>query len=383
MRVAFLVPDKRDELRRYAEADPYFHPAPAALLEGLAQMPECEVHVVCCVQKPLRSPAKLAGNIYYHSVIVPKWGWLRGAYLGCIRAVRKELREIKPDLAHGQGAERYCAVAAVFSGFPSVLTIHGNMRQLAKLRRARPFTFLWLTARLERIALPRAGGVICLSRHSQDQVAVLARRTWMLPNAVDAQWFEPGIKPPPDPAAPRQIVCVADILPLKNQAQLIRALDPLAQREKIELVFFGSALRGIPYVEEFFQLVQDRPWCRFAGFADRPGLRSAVGRATLLVLPTLEDNCPMAVLEAMAAGVPVAASKVGGIPDLISDGVDGLLFDPAQTESIRSAVARILASDEEARRLARAARDKALRCFHPLAIARRHCEIYGQIIGAN
>ena len=379
MRIAFLVPDNRDELRRYADPDPYFGPAPTALLEGLAQMPECEVHVVCCVQKPLRSPPKLADNIYYHSVMVPKWGWMRGAYLGCILALRKKLREIKPDLVHGQGTERYCALAAVCSGLPNVLTIHGNMRQLARMGRARPFTFPWLTARLERFALPRSGGVICLSRHTQRQVAALAPLTWVVPNAVDSYFLATERKP----ASPRQVICVANILPLKNQVQLILALDPLARTEEFELIFFGNAGQGTAYAEEFFHLAQDRPWCRFAGVADRSGLRSALGRATLLVLPTLEDNCPMAVLEAMAAGVPVAASRVGGIPDLISDGVDGLLFDPEQGESIRSAVAKILVSGEEAGRLARTARDKALRCFHPQAIARRHLEIYGQIAGAN
>jgi glycosyltransferase involved in cell wall biosynthesis len=139
-------------------------------------------------------------------------------------------------------------------------------------------------------------------------------------------------------------------------------------------------VRGNSYVEEFFRLLEGRPWCRFAGFADRSGLRSALERAALLVLPTLEDNCPMVVLEAMAAGVPVAASQVGGIPDLISDGADGLLFDPGQRAGIRSAVAKILASDEVAGRLARAGREKALRCFHPQAVARRHLEIYREVL---
>ncbi|MGA2540429.1 MAG: glycosyltransferase family 4 protein [Verrucomicrobiota bacterium] len=383
MKIAMVVPDNRDELRRYAEPDPFFGQAVTALLEGLAQMPDCEVHIVCCIQKPLRSPPKLAGNIYYHSVMVPKWGWMRGAYLGCIRAVRKKLREIKPDLVHGQGTERYCALAAVFSGYPNILTLHGNMRQLAKIGRARRFSFAWLAARLERVALPRSGGVICLSRHTHRLVAGLAPRTWILPNAVDGQFFERDPNPLPKPPLPKQILCVANILRPKNQVQLIRALDPLAQVEKFELIFFGNAVRGNAYVEEFFGLLEGRSWCRFAGFADRPGLRSALGRATLLVLPTLEDNCPMAVLEAMAAGVPVAASRVGGIPDLISDGVDGLLFDPEQTESMRAAVARILLNDEDAGRLAAAARSKALHCFDPQVIARRHLEIYGQIIGAR
>jgi glycosyltransferase involved in cell wall biosynthesis len=375
MKIAMLVPDNRDEFRRYADPDPYFGPAPSALLEGLAQLPECEVHIVCCIHKPLRSPPKLAGNIYYHSLIVPKWGWLYGAYVGCIRAIRQKLREIRPDVVHGQGTERYCAVAAVHSGFPNVLTIHGNMRLLAEMSGARIFSFSWLAARLEQHALPRCGGVICLSSHTQRNVAGLAPFTWILPNAVDGQFFETSATP----VLPRQVLCVATVLPLKNQNQLIRALDPLAQKEKFELVFFGDASRGNSYVEEFFHLLNDRPWCRFAGYADRPGLQAALSRATLLVLPTLEDNCPMVVLEAMAAGVPVAASRVGGVPDLITDGVDGLLFDPDQMESVRSAVERILRDEQATGKMAAAAKRTALNRFHPRKIAKEHLGIYRQI----
>jgi hypothetical protein len=52
MRVAFLAPDNRDELRRYGDVEPCFHPAPMASLEDLATIPEGEVHIVCCIEIP-------------------------------------------------------------------------------------------------------------------------------------------------------------------------------------------------------------------------------------------------------------------------------------------------------------------------------------------
>jgi glycosyltransferase involved in cell wall biosynthesis len=110
---------------------------------------------------------------------------------------------------------------------------------------------------------------------------------------------------------------------------------------------------------------------------------TALSEATMLVLASLEDNCPMVILEAMAAGVPVAASKVGGIPDLISDGVNGLLFDPTDKASIRATVERVLTNGNEAQRLATAARDAALQRFHPLVIARGHLRIYHEVVAAQ
>jgi hypothetical protein len=54
---------------------------------------------------------------------------------GCIRATRRRLRTLQPDLVHGQGTERDCALSAIFSGFPNVVTIHGNMAELARTHR--------------------------------------------------------------------------------------------------------------------------------------------------------------------------------------------------------------------------------------------------------
>ena len=376
MKIAILVPDNRDELRRYSDPGPYFGPAPTALLSGLEAMPDCEIHIVCCVQRPLRSPPKLAGNIHYHSLLVPKWGWLRGAYLGCVRAIRRKLREIKPEIVHGQGTERYCALAAVYSGFQNVLTIHGNMRLIAKINQARPFSFQWLAARLEGWTLPKAGGVICLSTYTQKQVQALARATWVVPNAVDTSFFAL----PRQPVYPRQILCVAHIQRRKNQPLLIQALDPLATKKDFELVFLGGAEARDACTLEFFRLLRERPWCRFEGFADRPALQTALSRATLLVLPSLEDNCPMAVLEAMAAGVPVAAANVGGVPDLITHGADGLLFDPTKEDSIRAAIVELLEDDSRRVKMGANAKAKAAQCFHPQKIAEKHVAIYRHII---
>lgn len=372
MKAAIITTDNREHYRDYANPTPCFGTAPEALLQGFAALPEIEVHVVCCTQQPMQSPEKLADNIWFHSLLVPKFGWMRTSYQGCIRAVRKKMRDIRPDIVHGQGTERECALSAVFSGFPNVLTIHGNMRLIAKVNQAWPFSFEWLAARLERFTLPRASGIVCITAYTQRAVESLARATWVIPNAVDGAFF--AIEP--RPVLPREIVCVGNISTRKNQVRLIQALQPLAEREKFELIFYGGAVREDPYVREFFQLAEKKPWCRFAGFADRAGLRAALGRATMLVLPSLEDNCPMSVLEAMAAGVPVAAAGVGGVPELIKDQTEGVLFDPNETESIAGAVASILLHEDISAKLAAAGKEKALTCFHPKTIARRHVEVY-------
>src|SRR5664279_2843520 len=137
MRIALLTTDGREVWKDYGSPAPHFGTAVEALMQGFALVPEVEVHVVTCLRKKAQAPPKLAANIFFHSLHVPKIGWLRTGYQGCIRAVRKKLKEIQPDIVHGQGTERDCAISAVFSGFPNVLTLHGNMAALARQFRER------------------------------------------------------------------------------------------------------------------------------------------------------------------------------------------------------------------------------------------------------
>ncbi len=378
MKIALLTTDSREHFRDYANPLPSFASAPEALLQGFAALPEIEVHVISCAQQPVQSPGRIADNILFHSLQVPKIGWLRTGYQGCIRAVRKKLKEIRPDIVHGQGTERDCAISAVFSGYPNVITIHGNMRLIAQLNRARPFSYEWLAARLETFTLPRSDGVVCITNYTRDAVAELAKRTWVVPNAVDAGFFE--VRREINPETPPMILCVGAICPRKNQNAFIRALDPLAAERKFRLMFLGDAAADEPYCREFFQLVHARPWCKHAGFVNRDELKSHLRETALLALPSLEDNCPMAVLEAAAAGVPVVAAKVGGVPDLIEGGKTGRLCDPLNAADVRSTVEKALHEPGLGRQMAAEANERARANFHPVVIARRHLEIYREVL---
>ena len=338
------------------------------------------MHVVSCLREEAPSPPKLAPNIYFHGLRVPKIGWIRTGYQGCIRAVRKELRAIQPEVVHGQGTELDCALDAVFSGFPNVLTIHGNMRLIAQVNRAKPFSFEWLAARLERLTIPRSKGVVCITRYTRQAVTDLARRTWVVPNAVDMSFFEVNAQPAPGP--PPRILCVGQVWRRKNQNALIRALDSLATRHKFELRFCGQADGNDRYGREFLGLVRARPWCVYNGLTRRDKLKALLREATMLVLPSLEDNCPMTVLEAMAAGVPVVASNVGGLPELIEDGKTGFFCNPLEAPSMAAAIEMVLANPTIAATVARQARQCARERFHPSVIARRHVEIYQEVLSS-
>lgn len=377
VKIAVLTTDNREQLKDYSNPQPHFGTAPEALLQGFSLLPEAEVHVVSCTRRPMSSPEKLAPNVFYHSVLVPKIGWMSTGYQGTIRAVRKKLREIRPDIVHGQGTERDCAMSAAFSGFPRVLTIHGNMRLIAKINKARPFSYMWLNAHLERFVLPRFQSVVCITRYTEEAVRGLVAQTRLLPNAVDARFFE--VKRVPTAEVP-EVLVVGLVCPRKNQNAFIDALDKLALERQFRLVFLGGVPKNDPYGAAFFERLKVRPWCEWAGFAGRDALRERLARATALALPSLEDNCPMVILEAMAAGVPVMAANVGGVPDLVTHGRTGLLFNPKEPSEMRQALLRLLDFPREAEDMAKSAKEIAWKRFHPREIASRHLEIYRDVL---
>ena len=378
MKVVQLTTDAREHYKDYNNPQPYFGAAPEALLEGFKTIPgEVEVHVVSCLQKPpISSPAKLGGNIYYHALHVPNIGWMKTGYLGCSRAVRRKLREIKPDIVHGQGTERDCAITAVRSGYPNVLTIHGNMRLVAAFLEAKPFTYYWLATKLEQYCLRHTSGVVAISTYTQRNVASATRKTWLLHNAVHPSYFDlqrsPGVPP--------RVVCVAQIGARKNQIQLMKSLDILAAEQEFNLCFAGNGSEDDPYFQQFLAEVKQRSWCTYLGPLQRSRLQAELSRASLLVLPSFEDNCPMVILEAAAAGVPVAASEVGGIPDLVEHGKTGLLFDPHQPDTILDAVRSIVVNSRLGGDLAASARVHAMNCFSAESVAREHVSIYKEVL---
>jgi glycosyltransferase involved in cell wall biosynthesis len=378
MKIAMLVPDDRDELRRYADPEPYVGPAPSALLEGLAKKTECEIHIVCCIQKPLRAPRKLADNIYYHSVIVPKWGWMRGAYLGCVLAIRRKLREIKPDLVHGQGTERYCALAAVFSGCPNVLTIHGNMRQLARTGKARPFSFAWLAARFEHVALARTGGVICNSLHTQRLVGGLAAATWLVPNAVRGNFFSAQrVRPSSGPAV---ILNIGWITPNKSQNDILDVAARLHQRHvAFELHFIGKLDESVPYGRLFRARIKEAEkegYARYLGQKSEAELIEIMDAASGLIHAPVEEAFGLVAAEGLARNLKFFGARVGGLTDIASGAEGAELFEPGDWSAAEESIFRWIKSGHpKPTQAARQMRDR----YPSDLIARRHLEIYREV----
>jgi glycosyltransferase involved in cell wall biosynthesis len=378
MRIVLIIADDRDAKNDVCADEPVFGPAPAALLEGFRAAPEADVHVVSCVRRPLRAPDKLAGYIFYHQVPVSR-GYRRTFFVEAIQKVRAVIREIDPDVVHGQGTEDYQGVCAAFSGCPNCITIHGNMRAVARKLNYQPFPAMTITALAESAALRKTGAVICNSLYTERCVGRLNENKVRIPNAVRSSFFDLAER---RTARNSQLtahslptlLCIGDILSYKNQIGLIEALDHFPNIGTFKLLFAGSC-RDDGYGRKFLEAVSSRSWCEYAGRLELDELQKLLSCCAGVIHPTLEDSFGLAVAEAQAAGVPVAASAVGGIPDLIKHGETGLLFNPHDPEDIRRQVMQLL-DRTVAEKLAQKARIFAEAEYRPGKIAGKHIRLY-------
>jgi glycosyltransferase involved in cell wall biosynthesis len=382
LKLAFLTTDNREHDNNYSAPVPYFGTAPVALLEGFAALSNLKVHILSCTQHPMSSPKKLSENTWFHSLHVPKIGWLRSGYSGCIFAVRKKLREIHPDIVHGQGTERDCGISAVFSGYPNIITIHGNMAELARIFYAHFASFHWWAAKLENFTLPRTSGVFCNSNYTQSLVSPRSKKTWIVPNPIRDSFFAPIIRNNL-PAETLTLLVVGVISARKRQLELLQLFIQLRQQNtRFQVKFVGSCGED-SYGKAFLSLLNGQgnaDWAKWLSVLDESSLIRCMDESQALVHFPSEESFGLVVAEALARGLKLFATKIGGISDIASGVPDAELFDPEDwnglSRALTSWIQRPTLSPPQTQNLMKSR-------YHPKTIASRHLEIYREVLSAS
>ena len=381
MKIALISIDSRQNERTYHETMPRFGTGVDSMIEGVAAMPELELHVLSCTQQPMQSPEKLADNVWFHSLHVPKIGWMRTFYQGCVRAMRRKLGEIRTDIVQGVGTEREGAISAVFSGFPNVVAIAGNMAELARLNRARIGSFGWLAGRLENFTLPRAGGVICNSLYTERLVRARARRTWLIYPGLRGLFLQPFTHAGPRDGA---LVIAGIISPRKRQLELLDVAETLHRRGlKFEFRFVGHISNpNEPYAASFLKRIRPMETAGFARYLGTPshdGMVRCFDAASGMVHFPTEEAFGSVVAEGFARDLKFFGTRTGGIIE-IADGMPGVeLFEKDDWMGLTEAIAGwIKAGHPSPTGAATIARQR----YHPETYVRQHLLVYHEVLSS-
>lgn len=255
---------------------------------------------------------------------------------------------------------------------PLVLTLHTS-HFLVRARRP-----LWKPILRRIVASPDY--VLAASREILDTALALHphRRAQVLLNAVDTETFRPT--EPTLPSTPRRRVIVPRRLFPKNGVEyLVRSLPRIAAQVDVEAVVVGDGPERAKLEALAAELgVAGR--IRFLGSKPHDEMPGILSSAELAIIPSLMEASSVAALEAMASGVPVGASRVGGLPEIVDESV-GTLFDPGNPHALAEAVVRVLNDREGLARKGRAARQRVIDRFSLARLVDRHLEIYDTLIG--
>ncbi|MBI3997411.1 MAG: glycosyltransferase family 4 protein [Armatimonadetes bacterium] len=323
-----------------------------------------------------------AGALGVRVVEIPEFqhGILPWREAAALRRLERLLRTQRFDLVHVHSTRAgfWGRLAARRAAVPVVLfTAHGWA-----FAEGRPVPMRALLAAAERMAARWTTRIICVSEYDR-HVAHRFRVGRPDQLVVIRNGSAPGDAPPRTGHEVRRELGLPDGPILAFIGRLARQKDPLTALQALRVLPEGALL-----------IVGDGPWrARVEAFVRRhalerrvvvAGLRTDVRRllaaSDIFVLPSRWEGLPFAVIEAMMAGLPVVAARVGGLPELIEDGVTGLLVPPGDPPALAAALRRLIVDPALRRQMGSAGREKALREFTLERMLRETAALYDALL---
>jgi glycogen(starch) synthase len=230
----------------------------------------------------------------------------------------------------------------------------------------------------EALVLRRADRVIALTprlAHTLCASGVPAERVRVVPSGVVPELFAVAA-PDPYPQLPRpRVLFVGRLQHQKGVGVLLEAAARTSSRAHVVLVGDGPARRQLHRAARKLGLAER---VHVTGFVPHRAVPAAMRHADVLVLPSLYEELGSTLLEAMQAGVPIVASRTGGIPDAVGEAA--VLVPPRSVEALARAIDEVLMNSALAERLVAAGRERVRR-FDWHRLAREVLDVYDEALG--
>jgi glycogen(starch) synthase len=251
------------------------------------------------------------------------------------------------------------AAAAKLHRLPLVLTVHTSLRHTLAVGDLRSAVLKALGGQIERWGEHSADAVLVITPRLCRLLvsdSVDENRLHVIPPGVNPSLFDGSFEDPFSGVGRPRVLFVGRLAPQKGVGTLVEAAG-LLEHPSAQVLLVGEGPERKALERETERLgVDDR--LRFEGFVTHDQLPAAMAHADMLVLPSLYEELGTVLLEAMQAGLPIVASETGGIPDVVEDGVNGLLVPPGDPEALARAIDRILSDGDLARRLSEGAHQR-------------------------
>jgi glycosyltransferase involved in cell wall biosynthesis len=302
-----------------------------------------EVHVITSLDEGLPK-ASLEEGFYVHRIF-----WRKIRFLGIISFWIKifwHLKKIKPDIIH---------VQSVGIGIPGFL---------AKIVLKKPFVVygrgsevylpLMFTNTISKLVLKNADAVIALTEDMKGEMQkIYDRDIFVIPNGINLERFKNLSKGDIRGKGGKTILFVGTLCPVKGLTYLIEAMKITRDKNKdIRLMLVGSGEERV-HLEVLIKKLKLKKCVNFIGKVPNEEVPEYMFASDVFVLPSLSEGFPNVVLEAMASGLPIVATNVGGLSEIIKDGENGFVVEPKSPKQIAEMVLMLLEDDELRERISK------------------------------
>ena len=252
------------------------------------------------------------------------------------------------------------AAAARLHRLPLVLTIHTSLRHTLAVSDLRSALLKTIGGLIERWGEHSAEAVSVITSRLHRLLlsdGVDENRVHLIPPGVDPSLFEGPFEDPFAGIRRPRVLFVGRLAPQKGVSTLVEAAG-LLKDPSARILLVGDGPER-PKLERDAERLGVGDRLHFVGFFAHDRLPAVFAHADLLVLPSLYEELGTVLLEAMQAALPIVASKTGGIPDVIDNGVNGMLVPPGDPEALARAIDCLLADRKLACRLSEGAQERA------------------------
>ena len=313
----------------------------------------------------------------------------------CLKQVPKIIKEYKIDLVHSHTAHMPDLLLQFkHLNIPVVTTIHTTIRGqrhgtkdsgmgFSGLEFSEKLTYLTypFLSLAETVYFSSKRYYITVSNWMRQQITeqfpeLKTASISVIHNSVDTEWFSPGEK-----SFPRDIVLFTGrLISAKGIGYLVEAMPKILRRYPDALFVFIGAGNYQPYQNRIRELGVSAQNYMFMGYLkEAKDLIYFYRGSSVYVAPTLYENLPIRVLEAMACGVPVVASKVCAIPEVIKNGENGVLVEPGAIEELSEAICMLLGNPTLRKKIGDNARKTVVEKYSWSVNASKTLNVYRQI----
>lgn len=292
----------------------------------------------------------IEGLRVYHPrhFVIPKIGRFLNGFLfyGGILSTVKEIRKQFPfDIVLASWAYPDSFAAALVAQKlkkPLVVKVHGTDINTAHQYFLRPAMI--------RYALTKAEKIIAVTQDLKEKIVRLGvpqEKVAVIPNGVNTELFKKMDAREcrnriPLSANAKQVLFIGNLVPIKGVEYLIKAFKDVPQEVCLNIIGEGELRESLENLARECR-VSSRVF--FRGKRPHQEIPLWMNACDALCLPSLNEGCPNVILEALACGMPIVASGVGGIPEMIPEGKNGILVEPANPQALSQAIGKVVSQN--------------------------------------